>query len=495
MNVCLLISLFILRFSTGCDMVRPRSTLEVTAYSGESVVLPCSCTEPLAKPHQLKWKYVRNYKEIYPSEHIKRYKNRVTLLNQTTPGNLSLLVSSLTKEDDGDYRCSASSDQYTYIRLHVKGCDMVRPEPTLEVTAYSGESVVLPCSCTEPLAKPHQLQWKYVKNHEEIYPSEHIERYKNRVTLLKQTTPGNLSLLLSSLTKEDDGDYQCSASSDQSIYIRLHVKGCDMVRPRSTLEVTGYSGESVVLPCSCTEPLAKPHQLQWKYVKNHEEIYPSEHIERYKNRVTLLKQTTPGNLSLLVSSLTKEDDGDYQCSASSDQYTFIRLHVKGCDMVRPRSTLDVTAYSGESVVLPCSCTEPLAKHHQLQWKYGGNHEEIYPSEHIERYKNRVTLLKQTTPGNLSLLLSSLTKEDDGDYRCSASSDQYTFIRLHVKEKPHVHKTSTSQPSCSIQQEHTTTQPQEKQTHHTTLYVFCVKTGLSDISTPGDAEEENKTDQR
>ncbi|KAI7800281.1 hypothetical protein IRJ41_025807 [Triplophysa rosa] len=248
----------------------------------------------------------------------------------------------------------------------------------------------------------------------------------------------------------------------------LHFSaGCDMVRPGSTLEVTAYSGESVVLPCSCTEPLAKPHQLQWTYVKNHEEIYPSEHTERYKNRVTLLKQTTPGNLSLLLSSLTREDDGYYQCSASSDQYTYIRLHVKGCDMVRPRSTLDVTGYSGESVVLPCSCTEPLAKPHQLQWTYVENHEEIYPSEHIERYKNRVTLLKQTTPGNLSLLVSSLTREDDGDYRCSASSDQYTFIRLHVKERPHVHTiyTSTSKPlTTSKQTSELNQQPKDPLTH-------------------------------
>ncbi|KAA0708681.1 hypothetical protein E1301_Tti008065 [Triplophysa tibetana] len=272
----------------------------------------------------------------------------------------------------------------------------------------------------------------------------------------------------------------------------LHFSaGCDLLQQWSKLvDVTGYLGGSVVLPCSCTEPQAKPHQLKWTYYQGGlKEMFPSVHIERYKNRVTLLNQTTPGNFSLLLSSLTKEDKGDYQCSVSPDQYTFIRLHVKGCDIVR--KTLDVTGYLGESVVLPCSCTEPQAKPHQLKWTYyQGGLKEMFPSEHIERYKNRVTLLNQNTPGNLSLLLSSLTKEDKGDYQCSVSPDQLTFIRLHVKERSHVHTISTSQPSNSLQQEHITTQPQEKQTHHTTLYVFCVKPGPFDILTPGDAEEEN-----
>ncbi|XP_056620601.1 cell surface A33 antigen isoform X2 [Triplophysa dalaica] len=328
---CLYIFLFMLHFSAGCDMDMVQQTLEVTGYSGGSVVLPCSCTEPQDKPHQLIWTYHQgDYKELYPSEHIERYKNRVTLLNQTTPGDLSLLLSSLTKEDDGDYQCYVSSDQYTYIRLHVKGCDMDMVRQTLEVTGYSGGSVLLPCSCTDPQTKPHQLKWTYHQgDYKEFYPSEHIERYKNRVTLLNQTTPGDLSLRLSSLTKEDVGVYQCYVSSDQYTYIRLHVKGCDMDMVRQTLEVTGYSGGSVVLPCSCTEPQTKPHQLKWTYHQgNYTEIYPSEHIERYKNRVTLLNQTTPGNLSLRLSSLTKEDDGDYQCYVSSDQYTYIRLCVK-----------------------------------------------------------------------------------------------------------------------------------------------------------------------
>ncbi len=105
--------------------------------------------------------------------------------------------------------------------------------------------------------------------------------------------------------------------------------GCDLVENRRTVVVTGYSGESVVLHCSCTELLAKPQQIQWTYfIKNrYKEIYPNEQIENYKNRVKLLNPNTPGNLSLHISALTTEDQGDYQCIVSSQQAVAFRLTV------------------------------------------------------------------------------------------------------------------------------------------------------------------------
>ncbi len=105
--------------------------------------------------------------------------------------------------------------------------------------------------------------------------------------------------------------------------------GCDLVENRRTVAVTGYSGESVVLHCSCTELLAKPQQIQWMYfIKNrYKEIYPNEQIENYKNRVKLLNPNTPGNLSLHISALTTEDQGDYQCIVSSQQAVAFRLTV------------------------------------------------------------------------------------------------------------------------------------------------------------------------
>ncbi|XP_058610938.1 polymeric immunoglobulin receptor-like [Onychostoma macrolepis] len=421
----------------GCDLVENRRTVVVTGYSGESVALPCSCTELLAKPQQIQWMYLieNTYKEIYPNEQTENYKNRVKLLNPNTPGNLSLHISALTTEDQGHYQCMTEPNIITYVDLKGKGCDLVENRRTVVVTGYSGESVVLPCSCTELLAKPQQIQWMYLieNTYKEIYPNEQTENYKNRVKLLNPNTPGNLSLHISALTTEDQGHYQCFVSSQQVVSFRLtvlHAEGCDLVENRRTVVVTGYSGESVVLPCSCTELLAKPQQIQWMYLieNTYKEIYPNEQTENYKNRVKLLNPNTPGNLSLHISALTTEDQGHYQCFVSSQKVVSFRLtvlHAEGCDLVENRRTVVVTGYSGESVVLPCSCTELLAKPQQIQWMYliENTYKEIYPNEQTENYKNRVKLLNPNTPGNLSLHISALTTEDQGHYQCFVSSQQ------------------------------------------------------------------------
>ncbi|KAK7133149.1 hypothetical protein R3I94_015138 [Phoxinus phoxinus] len=129
---------------------------------------------------------------------------------------------------------------------------------------------------------------------------------------------------------EDEGFYKCMTEEHIISSILLKVKGCDLVENTvSTTVVTGYSGESVVLPCFCTELLAKPEKIQWMmYLENtYEEIYPNEKIESHKDRVKLLNQTTPGNLSLHISALAAEHGGVYTCSVSSKRVSYI-LHVE-----------------------------------------------------------------------------------------------------------------------------------------------------------------------
>ncbi|RXN15175.1 polymeric immunoglobulin receptor-like protein [Labeo rohita] len=156
------------------------------------------------------------------------------------------------------------------------------------------------------------------------------EKYSGRRVLFNEHSPTNLSLLITDLGMKDKGYYKCLSKQNTLKTVELKVKGCDLVEKGKTVDVTGYSGESVVLPCSCTELLAKPEQIQWNYwEKNkheYEEIYPDEDIESYKNRVKLLNKTSPGNLSLHISALTTDDEGGYQCVMPQQEISF-RLHV------------------------------------------------------------------------------------------------------------------------------------------------------------------------
>ncbi|XP_050969013.1 matrix remodeling-associated protein 8-like [Labeo rohita] len=83
-----------------------------------------------------------------------------------------------------------------------------------QITAYSGGSVLLPCTCTNPQDNPKSVFWesnskRASKNGIYADISSVFERYIDRITLFNQTSPGNVSLLLSDLTKDDQGFYVC----------------------------------------------------------------------------------------------------------------------------------------------------------------------------------------------------------------------------------------------------------------------------------------------
>ncbi|XP_073672719.1 uncharacterized protein [Garra rufa] len=251
--------------------------------------------------------------------------------------------------------------------------------------------------------------------------------------------------------------------------------GCIISYVKQTVDITGYTGASVVLPCSCAHPQSTATTFSWEFQDSDNRWIPVFEDEKYSSRRVLFNERSPTNLSLLISDLRMNDQGYYSCKTEPNIITYVNLKVKGCDLVENRKTVKVSGYSGESVVLPCSCTELLAKPEQIKWTYfiQNEYKEIYPNEQTESYKNRVKLFNPNTPGNLSLQISATT-DDRVEYQCFVSSQQVVFFRLtvlHAEDKPRVHIISltTHQPSPSHQ---TQELPPAQQSHHTPQ---CVKT--------------------
>ncbi|XP_034158054.2 uncharacterized protein LOC117596621 [Pangasianodon hypophthalmus] len=102
---------------------------------------------------------------------------------------------------------------YLLIFLHIaEGC-MLSDNTQVSITASSGESVALPCSCADPQDRAPNLIWEFRKkgivSFYAIYPSDETNRYQGRVQLLTGDAPGNFTILISHLTAEDGGEYQC----------------------------------------------------------------------------------------------------------------------------------------------------------------------------------------------------------------------------------------------------------------------------------------------
>ena len=91
--------------------------MKVTKYSGESVLLPCSCTDLQAQGR----KWFKDSVQGYVRIDLTKPADRIQMTNQDSPGNLSLLISDLTKEDEGNYRCRGHHNSYRDFRLTVTG--------------------------------------------------------------------------------------------------------------------------------------------------------------------------------------------------------------------------------------------------------------------------------------------------------------------------------------------------------------------------------------
>ncbi|KAF7694453.1 uncharacterized protein LOC124401441 isoform X2 [Silurus meridionalis] len=233
--------------------------------------------------------------------------------------------------------------------LHVNAGCRLKGNKDIQITAYTGDSVLLPCSCTDLHTKPQIFTWsKYDKKDKWIKISPESDQYTNKFQLVNESS--GYSLFISHVTGNDDGYYMCMNEVGEIRYIRLIVEGCKLTE--KLVYVTGYVGQSVLLPCSCSDLQAKPHTFTWLFYKDfqYKEIYPKDQTNLYTGRVQLINDH-PGNLSLLISQLTLKDEGYYRCEIRKI-ITDVPLVVKDAPIWPLTSTPIITTTNSTSESLP-----------------------------------------------------------------------------------------------------------------------------------------------
>ncbi|XP_047674081.1 uncharacterized protein LOC113640723 isoform X5 [Tachysurus fulvidraco] len=213
------------------------------------------------------------------------------------------------------------------------------------------------------------------------------------------------------------------------LYVVFHVAaGCDL-SAQTIHRYNGHPGGSVLLPCSCSDLHTKPHTFTWMaYIRGGlKDMLNDEH---YRGRLQLFNNTSPGNLSLLISDLREEDDVDYRCSTEKG-HRDMRINVKGCDLSGDKHQVAINGHPGGSVLLPCSCSDLHTNPQIFTWTTNrtGHWTDVLNDEH---YRDRLQLFNNISLGNLSLLISNLREEDQRVYRCSTGLREYRDIRINVK---------------------------------------------------------------
>ncbi|XP_063076764.1 polymeric immunoglobulin receptor-like [Engraulis encrasicolus] len=307
----------------------------------------------------------------------------------------------------------------------------------IQVTGYYGDSAVLPCNCMDLQSKPQTLTWltwagrggselaiyKIKGSNQE--PEIHKD-YRGRVALVKGA-PGNFSLILSNLREEDTRHYVCVTEYEQDREeMVLTVRGCNLARSGEREEISKFSGESVLLPCWCEDEMGKPKNFRWTDPNGRLIRSSSQQSGRYADRSEMFHEKAVWNVSLLLSDLTVEDEGDYTCEINGTEVVY-SLTVTGCALEGQDEVVEVAAPAGSSALLPCACTTLQAKPQNFRWTPPNNRELLW------HYKGRAELFQQTSaPGNLSLLLTNLRKEDGGVYRCEIGGGKTKLFVLTVK---------------------------------------------------------------
>ncbi|XP_049320724.1 butyrophilin-like protein 2 isoform X1 [Astyanax mexicanus] len=221
--------------------------------------------------------------------------------------------------------------------LHVLG-------PTDPLTVRLGGSLMLPCY-TETLIPLEELEVEWMRTDSEslvhlfqdgeIRPESQNQAYSGRASFFtEEIKHGNFSLLLTNITTEDAGVYNCSVHrQDESAQTSVQIKEIERLTVTGGHVISAYAGEAVTLNCSVDShiPPEKMEEVSWKKVdqdilvlmfKDGEVKTESAHGS-YMGRVEFcsLDEISKGNFSLRLKDLRTEDKGLYMCEVFSGEFS------------------------------------------------------------------------------------------------------------------------------------------------------------------------------
>ncbi|XP_036421657.1 butyrophilin-like protein 3 [Colossoma macropomum] len=198
---------------------------------GGAVLLPCSAQDPLPlEGLRVEWSRtdsesvvnVFQQKEIRAELQSQSFRGRADFFpEEISRGNFSILLSDVTPEDAGVYRCGVSSSQdYRETTVEIKLSERLVVRGALHPIFTSvGEEVILSCSVDSQIPV-HQLEEVTWKKHPDIpvllfqenqtFSEFSHESYRERAEFFTTEIPrGNFSLRLKDVRMEDKGEFIC----------------------------------------------------------------------------------------------------------------------------------------------------------------------------------------------------------------------------------------------------------------------------------------------
>ncbi|XP_072165907.1 roundabout homolog 2-like [Diadema setosum] len=354
-----------------------REPSDTTALTGEGVVLECSPPRGHPTP-EVSWE--RNGETVVADG------TRVRILPD---GNL--VISQPRPSDQGNYVCAATNTEGT--KRSSPGRLVVHSRPTFtavpeEVLTIPGETITLVCAAEgEP-----QPSIRWIKKDGSMP--------EGRYTKLKDS-----SLRIRNAETSDTGTYVCIAQNDwgdRNVEVHVTVSAAPMFT-RLPVDRTVVVGQDAFFLCQATGQPAP--SIYWRERKGSRPLmFPGEHVGRFEI-------TNEGRLH--ITSVTREDEGYYTCSAMSprgsiEDSAYLRvlddsLKLPPIIHVAPSNQ---TLIEGSAAELHCQAegsTQP-----SVNWLKDG--------QELQLVGSRIT-----KDGAGTLKFSSLSPDDAGIYTCDAAN--------------------------------------------------------------------------
>ncbi|XP_048050767.1 uncharacterized protein LOC125270826 [Megalobrama amblycephala] len=337
-----------------------------------------------------------------------RFRDRLKLDNQT----VSLTITNITTEHDGDYKLKINSVRKFFI-LHVFEMK--------SLLVKEGDSVTLNSDLTE--MKDDVIQWRFgniliaeINKRADIitvYDDVLDGRFRDRLKLDNQTG----SLTITSFTTEHAGDYTLEINSVRKKKFEVFIHG--------RMSVSVKEGSYTTLNSDLTE-MKDDDVIQWRFGNtliaeiNNDRITVYDNVldGRFRDRLKLNYKTG----SLTITYTTDEHAGSYALEINSVRKKMFNVCTLG------RMSVSASVSEGSYITLDSDYTE-MKDVDVIQWRFGNESTliaeinkrvdriTVYDDVLDGRFRDRLKLDKQTG----SLTITDITTEHVGSYTLEVNS--------------------------------------------------------------------------
>ncbi|XP_061695247.1 obscurin isoform X3 [Syngnathoides biaculeatus] len=313
-----------------------------------------------------------------------------------------LVFDTLVKEDAGEYICVVGTEKLTFnIQVADAPCGFSNKDSVQrEVTAIHTKKATLCCEVADP-----KTEVKWYKDGKALASSTAVHM---------ETKGRRRELVVEKMEKKDVGEYACEAGSEKLIF-KLQMADVPAKFQKKIIKDTCIvqAGEHIVL----TSELTAESSCSVRWFKDGVELKEGT---KYQMKKDGLSRT------LVVTATESKDSGVYACQTADDKLEF-NVQVKDAALkFAVLLSRTVTVDLGDALNLTCELNQASG---DVLWRCNGS--EVKPGGRF---------CVKTDGVRRILIVTGVTKEDEGEYSCECKNDK-TSAKVSTKAPRSVRLTS------------------------------------------------------